>query len=269
LIAIFRIAEMAQLFRLPMLRPSLMNHYSKGKIMKTKAFTLIELLVVIAIIAILAAILFPVFAKVREKARQTSCINNVKQLSLGVMQYVQDNEETYPMFGRLDSRWFLDILPYIKNTQIRNCPSNKYQIIPNGYGWDSDYGINVVISNWEHASNMADLNAPAGLVMIADVATLDPVKVDADPNPENWYNYATAPTDGGMAVPDDFNDQHIYALTNPSQGWNYRRPIPVHNGGSNIGFADGHAKWMRTDVLMGPMPSGYATGDPRNFWDNQ
>ena len=65
--------------------------------MKTKGFTLIELLVVIAIIAILAAVLFPVFAKVREKARQTVCLSNEKQIGLGFMQYVEDYDEVFPM----------------------------------------------------------------------------------------------------------------------------------------------------------------------------
>jgi prepilin-type N-terminal cleavage/methylation domain-containing protein len=77
-----------------------MNRFHFGK--KTRGFTLIELLVVIAIIAILAAILFPVFAKAREKARQTSCLSNLKQLSLAILQYTNDNNETYPPTG-----WFL------------------------------------------------------------------------------------------------------------------------------------------------------------------
>ncbi len=90
---------------------------------KTNAFTLIELLVVIAIIAILAAILFPVFAQAREKARQTSCLSNEKQIALGVMQYVQDYDEAFP---RLEYQsppravwspisWDVAIAPYIKN----------------------------------------------------------------------------------------------------------------------------------------------------------
>src|SRR5579875_2840793 len=87
--------------------------------MQRRGFTLIELLVVIAIIAILAAILFPVFAQAREKARQSACISNLKQIGLAVIQYVQDNNEAYPMDKwsdvNGDHEWSYTIQPYIKN----------------------------------------------------------------------------------------------------------------------------------------------------------
>lgn len=82
-----------------------------------KGFTLIELLVVIAIIAILAAILFPVFAKAREKARQTTCTNNTKQIGTGLMQYAQDNDETLPYLNwgvTHNQSWPTTLNPYIK-----------------------------------------------------------------------------------------------------------------------------------------------------------
>src|SRR5690242_19358076 len=111
--------------------------------MKRKAFTLIELLVVIAIIAILAAILFPVFAQAREKARQTSCLSNMKQIALSVQMYMTDNDgrlffrattnadstrahvsvaRTHPDFNAL--QWWNQLMPYIKNQQIFTCPSD-------------------------------------------------------------------------------------------------------------------------------------------------
>src|ERR1035438_8303880 len=100
---------------------------------KQQGFTLIELLVVIAIIAILAAILFPVFAKVREKARQTSCTSNEKQLGLAFAQYVQDNDETYPVGAKNSNYsagdhfgvgWAGAIYPYVKSTGLYVCPDD-------------------------------------------------------------------------------------------------------------------------------------------------
>jgi len=107
--------------------------------MSRRGFTLIELLVVIAIIAILAAILFPVFAKAREKARQSSCLSNVKQIGLGVLQYAQDYDEKLPNkwwwfvhtpTGYTTSTNYLTwpevVMPYIKNDQVWQCPSKQF-----------------------------------------------------------------------------------------------------------------------------------------------
>ena len=116
--------------------------------MRNRGFTLIELLVVIAIIAILAAILFPVFARAREKARQTQCLNNVRQMTTGVAMYAQDFDETLPLVaisvpsyympsgGRHTSGvmpWVIVLDPYIKNTQIFACPTAAG-------GWDGGDG---------------------------------------------------------------------------------------------------------------------------------
>src|SRR5579871_6641382 len=108
---------------------------------RKRAFTLIELLVVIAIIAILAAILFPVFAQAREKARATSCLSNMKQISLGVLMYVQDYDEnfplanfydlnTYPSYDANAYEWSSQrcIGPYIKNGDIFRCPDDSVTV---------------------------------------------------------------------------------------------------------------------------------------------
>ncbi|RYZ84631.1 MAG: DUF1559 domain-containing protein, partial [Proteobacteria bacterium] len=101
-------------------RPSL------GRQTKAQGFTLIELLVVIAIIAILAAILFPVFGRARENARRSSCQSNEKQIGLGIMQYTQDYDERMPprRAGSDVQGWRRIIFPYVKSTQIFACPSN-------------------------------------------------------------------------------------------------------------------------------------------------
>jgi len=129
---------------------------------KWSGFTLIELLVVIAIIAILAAILFPVFARAREKALQSSCLSNIKQIALAGLQYMQDYDETF--FGHIQGRrddpvygasgppgyvnWAWQIYPYVKNNQAYVCPANKYATFDpqstNPQGRDNyfGYGLN-------------------------------------------------------------------------------------------------------------------------------
>src|SRR5258706_4905820 len=122
-----------------------------------RGFTLIELLVVIAIIAILAAILFPVFAQARAKARQTSCLSNVKQLTLGMTMYAQDYDETFPTWAwwasspyspgvvsyrkdHFESLWINAIYPYVKNGQIYSCPDTSFENHPAGNGEGSLFG---------------------------------------------------------------------------------------------------------------------------------
>ena len=260
-------------------------------------FTLIELLVVIAIIAILAAILFPVFAQAREKARSISCLSNQKQLGLGLMMYAQDYDETFPIGGWNDSannrygRWYADVASYIKNTQIRNCPSSQfpvsnYNYLTNGDGSNgSDYGINPSISDWFDASSyvhnmtrMATLAAPAGLVAVSDVAQLK-ATVQSGGNvltPKNWKGYAEGYSDWNVTGPEGFNQYGPYfnymnANLNEGDG-NLRRPIGLHNDGANVCFADGHAKWFHIERLLGPLATtggkGYDDGDSNNLWDN-
>ncbi|MBC8136121.1 MAG: DUF1559 domain-containing protein [Fibrella sp.] len=134
-------------------------------------FTLIELLVVIAIIAILAAILFPVFAQAREKARQTSCLSNEKQLGLAMLQYVQDYDESFPttgvydFSGGYDSYWAFRIQPYMKSLQVVWCPSDGGSTDPNYdniTGWAGprvSYAANALMGG----PNLAD-NTNSGVI---------------------------------------------------------------------------------------------------------
>ncbi|MCW3058817.1 MAG: prepilin-type N-terminal cleavage/methylation domain, partial [Capsulimonas sp.] len=157
----------------------------KRRAVRQSAFTLIELLVVIAIIAILAAILFPVFAKAREKARQISCASNQKQLGLGLIQYVQDYDESYPM-GREDKGfsggWAHFVGPYVKSRGIFRCPDDPeadYNGAPpaGSVGWvwtEVSYAINdSLLSDGNggggKCTTLAMLNSPANTVALLEM----------------------------------------------------------------------------------------------------
>ena len=141
---------------------------------KKSAFTLIELLVVIAIIAILAAILFPVFARARENARRSSCMSNMKQIGLGVLQYAQDYDEKYPSgtTGNRGRGWAGQVLPYIKSSQVFVCPSDARPLNGNP---QISYAINSAIvypiSTWTGPS-IAAFNASSLTVMAVEVSNV-------------------------------------------------------------------------------------------------
>jgi prepilin-type N-terminal cleavage/methylation domain-containing protein len=144
-----------------------MKHISRS-VRQSRAFTLIELLVVIAIIAILAAILFPVFAQAREKARQIACLSNMKQIGLGLYQYIQDNDERYPnglpvinpINGGTDAREPIDSIidPYIKSDRVWACPSDHApRVATVGAGlsfWDGSYAAKAIPRSYSYVAQI-------------------------------------------------------------------------------------------------------------------
>jgi prepilin-type N-terminal cleavage/methylation domain-containing protein/prepilin-type processing-associated H-X9-DG protein len=223
-------------------------------------FTLIELLVVIAIIAILAAILFPVFAQAREKARQTSCLSNMKQWALGTRMYLSDYDETvvpcYLYSSGSYLQWWPDLLdPYVKNDKVWYCPSWNQTLKNLRSAFLPGEGPNHQIlkmscrcNNWHYwpngqnnppvllgamgvnrpglsiNSNEAEIQRPADLIMALDGYWA------ASDWPEIW-----TPTD------------HDYRNTEkPGPGGPVKGAVHLrHSGGFNAFFADGHARWMR------------------------
>jgi len=230
------------------------NEGDVGVKSEKRAFTLIELLVVIAIIAILAAILFPVFAQAREKARQTSCLSNLKQLGLGFMMYAQDYDETLPTVpfnsgncggGQVCWPWvdwpntpgngwpavfYTPLQPYIKNTQILQCPSQDES--GRWYDGNPNNGISYMYNEFMYNKNngwskMASIgNAATG---VANVTML--VEGYASGIYNDWDNSGPAPKDqDGMSR---------LRYLNYTGGF-YTQP----HGGPNAAYCDGHAKFI-------------------------
>ena len=240
-----------------------MNFIKSHNKKQTSGFTLIELLVVIAIIAILAAILFPVFARARENARRTSCSSNLKQIGLGIMQYVQDYDETYPLYevgpneatdapyldaNNVSVDWALTTQPYMKSMQILACPSDSYSLTFNLPGYGNNVKRSYAMANYlrvangdRRGRNIASLNQPSLTIFAGERRGCGDTA-----NVRSWYKCGIFDRTGVAA-----STSGAELLYSPAGA------EAVHLTTSNYLYTDGHVKALRGTKASPAMLTGH------------
>lgn len=224
---------------------------------RRSGFTLIELLVVIAIIAILAAILFPVFAQAREKARQASSGSNVRQLGLAVRMYVQDFDERFPFGGWMPNgnigtgEWQNTVAPYIKNKGIYYCPSsgddNEDPRDPTAYSWNRN-----PVSYLYNNQFGRDRNPKKDAACVEPSATWLLIDGHSDWGGRAGVDWMGRPNTVWLMEDTTFgSDARLITGWLPWQGFTWG--LPRHNGGANVVYSDGHVKYVKVTPVMPPL----------------
>lgn len=244
----------------------LTNKSNKGTLTLTRGFTLIELLVVIAIISILAAILFPVFARARENARRVSCMSNLKQMGLATMMYVQDYDETYPngdlsnSGSVVNTNWMELLQPYTKSKQMYRCPSfvkaRTDQLHRNGYGANAlIFRIQSGLSTtWNHvempdgtffqpAPKLAAINFPASTYMIMDSGSWTAIPYGGTRSALHGSGMDYIPGTGSI------DTENTAISTGENGAYIEDHQNGRHFLGINVTFADGHTKWLKVETV--------------------
>jgi prepilin-type N-terminal cleavage/methylation domain-containing protein/prepilin-type processing-associated H-X9-DG protein len=247
-----------------------MSHFDRRH---RAGFTLIELLVVIAIIAILAAILFPVFAQAREKARQTSCLSNTKQLGLSFAMYSQDYDEENPnginWYFPGGNGWGGQVYPYVKNTQVFRCPSDTGgPAVHSSYAYNSNNTVPTGAS--VGGVSIASYNAPTSTVLLFEVqGNLSPfawdISTESSPamaapgwngfSPAGWGisnagNALVLNGEGAFTTPPTLLMATGYLRGVQSVDYpRYAKSVGRHSEGANYLMADTHAKFYRPSTV--------------------
>jgi prepilin-type N-terminal cleavage/methylation domain-containing protein/prepilin-type processing-associated H-X9-DG protein len=212
----------------------------------TWGFTLIELLVVVAIIAILAAILFPVFGRAKAKAKAMSCLSNIKEITLGCLMYADDYDECTGVDDHgprgANYTWVSQVYPYLRNDEIFGCPSNTYKYRQDTRGaWNTRYYGSYAVNMSRHGTTtdgltgsgeiycyrpLGTIQYPAQCLMIGEVE-------GANNGPAGmWRTWAGLTPDACF----------------------------LHNEGTNVGFFDGHAKWVNENTMRQQPNTPFWTG---------